>query len=115
MFVGLGLIAAVRQAFERDSWTNAGVDGIEIDEASASIVISVMRELDLPEGIENVERGAIVRGHPISTKDAIVRNRHLRSVRFDRIKRQVVTLCIADGQGYRLGFESDDLTRIRGR
>ena len=78
-------------------------------------MISVMGELGLPEHVVNVEGTAIARRHRISAIDAIFTTRHLRSMRFYGIKRGVGTLCIGGGQGYRLGFGSDDLTDIRRR
>jgi Thiolase, N-terminal domain/Thiolase, C-terminal domain len=56
---GLGPIPAVRQALDRAGWKLGDVDRVEINEAFAAIAIVVMRKLGLPEGIVNVEGGAI--------------------------------------------------------
>ncbi len=64
-FFGLGPVPAVRQALERAGWKIGDVERFEINEAFAAIVLAVMKELDLPEDVVNVEGGAIAHGHPI--------------------------------------------------
>jgi acetyl-CoA C-acetyltransferase len=102
---GLGPIPAVRQALERAGWKIGDVERVEINEAFAAIVIAVVRELGLPEGIVNVEGGAIAHGHPIGATGAILTTRLIHSMRRDGLKRGVVTLCIGGGQGIALAIE----------
>ncbi len=102
---GLGPIPAVRQALERAGWKISDVERVEINEAFAAIVIAVVRELGLPEGIVNVEGGAIAHGHPIGATGAILTTRLIHSMRRDGLKRGVVTLCIGGGQGIALAIE----------
>jgi len=102
---GLGPIPAVRQALERAGWKIGDVERVEINEAFAAIVIAVVRELGLPEGIVNVEGGAIAHGHPIGATGAILTTRMIHSMRRDGLKRGVVTLCIGGGQGIALAIE----------
>jgi acetyl-CoA C-acetyltransferase len=102
---GLGPIPAVRQALERAGWKIGDVERVEINEAFAAIVIAVVRELGLPEGIVNAEGGAIAHGHPIGATGAILTTRLIHSMRRDGLKRGVVTLCIGGGQGIALAIE----------
>jgi acetyl-CoA C-acetyltransferase len=102
---GLGPIPAVRQALERAGWKIGDVERIEINEAFAAIAIAVVCELGLPEGIVNVEGGAIAHGHPIGATGAILTTRLIHSMRRDGLKRGVVTLCIGGGQGIALAIE----------
>jgi acetyl-CoA C-acetyltransferase len=102
---GLGPVPAVRQALERAGWRIGDLERIEVNEAFAAIVIALIQELGLPEDIVNVEGGAIAHGHPIGATGAILVTRLLHSMRRDRIRRGMVTLCIGGGQGIALALE----------
>ncbi|HEU4806472.1 MAG TPA: acetyl-CoA C-acyltransferase, partial [Nitrobacter sp.] len=104
-YFGLGPVPAVRQALARAGWNIKDIDRIEINEAFAAIAIACMRELGLPEGIVNVEGGAIAHGHPIGASGAVLTTRLLHSMKRDGIVRGIVTLCIGGGQGIALALE----------
>ncbi len=103
---GLGPVPAVRQVLERAGWKIGDVQRIEINEAFAAIAIAVAKDLGLSEDIVNVEGGAIAHGHPIGATGAVLTTRILHSMRRDRIKRGIVTLCIGGGQGIALALET---------
>jgi acetyl-CoA C-acetyltransferase len=103
---GLGPIPAVRQALARAGWKLSDVERFEINEAFAAIVLAVMGELGLPADIVNVEGGAVAHGHPIGATGAVLTTRLIHSLRRDRLKRGVVTLCIGGGQGIALALET---------
>jgi acetyl-CoA C-acetyltransferase len=103
---GLGPVPAVRIALDRAGWSVGDLERIEVNEAFAAIAIALIQELGLPEDIVNVEGGAIAHGHPIGATGAILVTRLLHSMRRDRIRRGMVTLCIGGGQGIALVFES---------
>jgi len=69
---GLGPIPAVKQALQRAGWDIGSVQRVEINEAFAAIAIVVAHELGFPEGIVNVEGGAVAHGHPIGATGAIL-------------------------------------------
>jgi acetyl-CoA C-acetyltransferase len=102
---GLGPIPAVRQALERAGWKPADVERIEINEAFAAIAIAVTHGLGLPQDIVNVEGGAIAHGHPLGATGAVLATRLIHSMRRDRLRRGIVTLCIGGGQGIALAIE----------
>ena len=102
---GLGNVPAVRQALERAKWKISDIERIEINEAFAAIVITVIRELALDEEIVNVEGGAIAHGHPLGATGAILTTRLIYSMKRDNLKRGIVTLCIGGGQGIALALE----------
>lgn len=102
---GLGPAPAVRQALARAGWEEGEVDRYEINEAFAAITLALIRDLGLPEDIVNVEGGAIAHGHPIGATGAVLTTRLLHSLRRDRLKRGIVTLCIGGGQGIALALE----------
>jgi acetyl-CoA C-acetyltransferase len=103
---GLGPVPAVRTALDRAGWRIDDIERIEVNEAFAAIVIALIQELGFPDEIVNVEGGAIAHGHPIGATGAILVTRLLHSMRRDRIRRGMVTLCIGGGQGIALAFES---------
>jgi acetyl-CoA C-acetyltransferase len=103
---GLGPVPAVRKALERAGWKLTDVERIEINEAFAAVPLAVAKELGLPEDIVNVEGGAIAHGHPIGATGAVLTTRLLHSMRRDRLRRGIVTLCIGGGQGIALALEA---------
>jgi acetyl-CoA C-acetyltransferase len=105
-FFGVGPVPAVRQALDRAGWKVADVERIEINEAFAAIALACLRELGLAEDVVNVEGGSIAHGHPIGATGAILATRLMHSMRRDRLKRGVVTLCIGGGQGIALALEA---------
>lgn len=102
---GLGPVPAVRQALDRAGWKTSDIQGIEINEAFAAIVIAVTKDLGLSSDIVNVEGGAIAHGHPIGATGAVLTTRLLHSMQRDGISKGVVTLCIGGGQGIALALE----------
>jgi acetyl-CoA C-acetyltransferase len=103
---GLGPIPAVKQALVRAGWNIDSVERVEINEAFAAIPIVVARELGLPEGIVNVEGGAVAHGHPIGATGAVLTTRLVHSMHRDNLTRGIVTLCIGGGQGIALAIET---------
>jgi acetyl-CoA C-acetyltransferase len=66
----------------------------------------VARELGLPEGVVNVEGGAVAHGHPIGATGAVLTTKLIHSMRRDGLTRGVVTLCMGGGQGIALAIET---------
>jgi acetyl-CoA C-acetyltransferase len=102
---GIAPVPTVLQVLERARWKLDDLERIEINEAFAAVAVACTRELGLAEDIVNVEGGAIAHGHPIGATGAILTTRLLHSMRRDRLKRGVVTLCIGGGQGVALALE----------
>ena len=102
---GLGPVPAVRLALKRAGWKTADVQRIEINEAFAAIALACTRDLELQEGIVNVEGGSIAHGHAIGATGAVLTTRLIHSMRRDGLKRGIVTLCIGGGQGIALALE----------
>jgi len=101
---GIGPVPAVRQALERARWSLGDIERVEINEAFAAVPLAVLRELGLPEGIVNVDGGAIAHGHPIGATGAVLTTRLLHGMRREGIRRGIVTLCIGGGQGIALAL-----------
>lgn len=107
-YFGLGPVPAVGQALARAGWKTGDVERFEINEAFAAVALALIRELDLPEDIVNVEGGAIAHGHPIGATGAVLTVRLLHAMQRERLGRAVVTLCIGGGQGVALALERLD-------
>lgn len=107
-YFGLGPVPAVRQALARAGWKIGDVERFEINEAFAAVALALIRELDLPEDIVNVEGGAIAHGHPIGATGTVLTVRLLHAMQRERLGRAVVTLCIGGGQGVALALERLD-------
>jgi acetyl-CoA C-acetyltransferase len=102
---GIGPVPAVRQALERAHWQLGDIDRLEINEAFAAVPLAILRELQLPDDIVNIDGGAIALGHPIGATGAVLTTRLLHSMRRAGLRRGIVTLCIGGGQGIALALE----------
>jgi acetyl-CoA C-acetyltransferase len=61
---------AIRDACRRAGLAVADLDLVEINEAFAAVALRATRELELDEGIVNVNGGAVALGHPIGASGA---------------------------------------------
>ncbi len=98
-FMGLGAVPATKKALTLAGLTLRDIDLIELNEAFASQVIGVVRELGLDREKMNPHGGGISLGHPIGCTGAriIVTLIH-EMIRKDR-QFGLATLCIGGGQG----------------
>jgi 3-oxoadipyl-CoA thiolase len=99
--MGLGPIPATRKLLERTELTISQIDIVELNEAFASQVLAVLRELGLPEDAEHVNPngGAIALGHPLGMSGA--RLILTASLELDHrgASTALVTMCVGVGQG----------------
>ena len=65
--MGIGPVPSTQRALQRAGLTLADMDLIELNEAFAAQVLAVLREWDLPDGVErvNVNGSGISLGHPV--------------------------------------------------
>jgi 3-oxoadipyl-CoA thiolase len=102
--MGLGPIPAVRKALAAARLTLADISLIELNEAFAAQSLAVIRELDLPREITNVNGGAIALGHPLGCSGARILTTLLhemarRAPTAPRPFYGLATLCVGVGQG----------------
>ena len=76
----------------------------ELNEAFATQVLAVLREVPLPLEHLNPNGGAIALGHPIGCTGARIVTTLLHEMRRRDVKNGVATLCISGGQGIALAF-----------
>ena len=98
--MGVGPVAATKNAMEKCGLTVADMDLIEANEAFAAQSIAVARELNFDMDKVNVNGGAISLGHPVGCSGAriIVTLIH-EMMKRDDAKRGLATLCIGGGMG----------------
>ncbi|MDX2004207.1 MAG: acetyl-CoA C-acyltransferase [Meiothermus sp.] len=108
--MGLGPVEATRKALRRTGVAQDQLDLVELNEAFAAQAIAVLRELEIPEAITNVNGGAIALGHPLGSSGAriataLIHELHRRTDRGERARYGLTTLCVGVGQGEATVFE----------
>ena len=83
------------------------IDLIELNEAFAVQVLAVLREWDLPDGLErvNVNGSGISLGHPVGATGARILATLLRELERREARYGLETMCIGGGQGMAAVFE----------
>jgi acetyl-CoA acyltransferase len=106
--MGMGPVSAVTRLIERHKLKLAAFDVIELNEAFASQVLAVTRELGIEAGDENFNPngGAIALGHPLGASGARIAGTAALELRCRGARRALVTLCVGVGQGVALAIEA---------
>ena len=106
--MGIGPVPATAKAMARTGLSLAQMDLIELNEAFAAQALAVLREWDLPDGLQrvNVNGSGISLGHPIGATGGrilatLLRELHRRDGRYG-----LETMCIGGGQGLAAIFEN---------
>jgi acetyl-CoA C-acetyltransferase len=106
--MGIGPVPSTKRALERAGLTLADMDLIELNEAFASQALAVLREWDLPDGLErvNVHGSGISLGHPIGATGGRIMTTLLRELARRGGRYGLETMCIGGGQGMAAVFEN---------
>ena len=106
--MGIGPVPASRRALERAGLTMADMGLIELNEAFAAQALAVLREWDLPDGLErvNVHGSGISLGHPIGAPGGRIMTTLLRELARRGARYGLETMCIGGGQGMAAVFEN---------
>ena len=104
--MGIGPVAAVPKALERAGLAVADLDRIELNEAFASQVVAVVRELGLPEDRLNVNGGALALGHPLGASGGRLVAMLLRELARSGGRYGLATLCVGGGMGAAMVLEA---------
>lgn len=103
--MGIGPVPAVTKALERAGLKLNDMDLIEVNEAFASQILAVERELKWDRSKLNVHGGAIALGHPVGATGAKILTTLIHALK-DRDKNLgLVSLCIGGGQGVAMVIE----------
>jgi acetyl-CoA acyltransferase len=106
--MGVGPVEAVPKALARAGLALDQIDRIELNEAFASQVLAVMRELALPEERTNVNGGAIAIGHPLGATGVRLTGTLLRELARSGGRYGLATLCVGGGMGAAMVLERVD-------
>jgi 3-oxoadipyl-CoA thiolase len=102
--MGLGPVPAARKAVTRAGIHLGQLQLVEINEAFAVQTLAVMREIDLPDAVVNVNGGAIALGHPLGCSGArilttLLHEMRRRAASDPGIRYGMASLCVGVGQG----------------
>jgi acetyl-CoA acyltransferase len=97
--MGVGPIKAVPKALKRAGLTMNDVKLVEFNEAFAAQVVAVVRDLEMPEEIVNVNGGAIALGHPLGATGAKLTTQLVHELGKRGGGVGLVTMCIGGGMG----------------
>ncbi|MCW3024835.1 MAG: Acetyl-CoA acetyltransferase [Solirubrobacterales bacterium] len=106
--MGIGPVPSTARALERAALSLADMDLIELNEAFAAQALAVLREWDLPDGLErvNVHGSGISLGHPVGATGGRILTTLLRELRRRGGRYGLETMCIGGGQGMSAIFEN---------
>ena len=106
--MGIGPVPATEKALDRAGLKMDEIDLIELNEAFAAQVLAVLREWQLPDGLErlNVHGSGISLGHPIGATGGRILCTLLRELRRRGARYGLETMCIGGGQGMSAIFEN---------
>ncbi|HYM44661.1 MAG TPA: acetyl-CoA C-acetyltransferase [Solirubrobacteraceae bacterium] len=106
--MGIGPVPSTQRALERAGLSMEDMDLIELNEAFAAQALAVLREWDLPDGLErvNVHGSGISLGHPIGATGGRIMTTLLRELRRRGARYGLETMCIGGGQGMAAIFEN---------
>jgi acetyl-CoA C-acetyltransferase len=106
--MGIGPVPSTKKALERAGLSMADMDLIELNEAFAAQALAVLREWDLPDGLErvNVHGSGISLGHPIGATGGRIMTTLLRELARRGGRYGLETMCIGGGQGMAAVFEN---------
>jgi acetyl-CoA C-acetyltransferase len=106
--MGIGPVPSTARALERAGLSLAEMDLIELNEAFAAQALAVLREWQLPDGLErvNVHGSGISLGHPVGATGGRILTTLLRELRRRGGRYGLETMCIGGGQGMSAIFEN---------
>jgi len=104
--MGIGPVPATHKALSRAGLKLAEIDCIEINEAFAVQVLSVLKLLGIDEEKANTRGGAVALGHPLGASGARIATTLLYRMRDSGARYGLATLCVGQGQGVATIFEN---------
>ncbi|WP_050872753.1 acetyl-CoA C-acetyltransferase [Comamonas testosteroni] len=90
---------AACKALARARMQASDIDLWELNEAFATVVLTMMEELDIPHERMNVNGGAIAMGHPLGATGAMILGTVLDELERTGKRTALISLCVAAGMG----------------
>jgi len=100
-----GPAPAARKALARAGMAASSIDLWELNEAFASVVLTLMEELGIAHERINVNGGAIAMGHPLGATGAMILGTVLDELERTGRQTALVSLCVAAGMGSAMVIE----------
>jgi acetyl-CoA acyltransferase len=104
--MGIGPVPAVHKALKRADLALEQIECIELNEAFAVQVLTVLKLLSIDEKRVNTRGGAIAIGHPLGASGARIATTLLYRMRDQGAKLGLATMCVGLGQGVATVFEN---------
>ena len=104
--MGIGPVPAIHKALRRAGLKLDDIGAMEINEAFAVQVLSVLKLLGIDESKVNTRGGAVAIGHPLGASGARIATTLLYRMRDDGIRYGLASMCIGQGQGAATIFEN---------
>lgn len=104
--MGIGPVPAIHKALKRAGLKLADVECLELNEAFAVQVLSVLKLLGIDEQKVNTRGGAIAIGHPLGASGARIATTLLHRMRDEGAKLGIASMCVGQGQGVATIFEA---------
>ena len=96
---------AARKALARARMQASDIDLWELNEAFATVVLTMMEELNIPHERMNVNGGAIAMGHPLGATGAMIIGTVLDELERTGKRTALISLCVAAGMGSAMVIE----------
>ncbi len=96
---GIGPVPAIRKALHLAGLQLDKIDLVELNEAFASQVLAVLRELPIHAERLNVNGGAIALGHPLGCTGAKLTTSLIHEMQRRKARYGMVTMCVGGGMG----------------
>lgn len=106
--MGIGPVPAVHKALARAGLTLDDIGSIEVNEAFAVQVLSVLKLLNLDQTRVNTRGGAIAIGHPLGASGCRIVVTLLHRMAAEGSRYGLATMCVGQGQGVATIFERID-------
>jgi len=105
--MGFGPAPATRKLCSRLGMEARDFDVVELNEAFASQVLAILRDLDIDEAGDQVNPngGAIALGHPLGMSGARLVGTAALQLKRNGLQKALATMCIGVGQGIALALE----------
>jgi acetyl-CoA acyltransferase len=104
--MGIGPVPATHKALERAGLKLDDIDLIEINEAFAAQILTVIKLLKANPEKVNVHGGAIAIGHPLGASGARIATTLIHAMLQRKARLGLATMCIGAGQGIATIFEA---------
>ncbi|WP_172373792.1 thiolase family protein [Sporosarcina jiandibaonis] len=104
--MGIGPVPAIRELLEKTNLTIDQIDLFEINEAFASQVLAVQRELNIDADKLNVNGGAIALGHPVGSTGSRIVITLMHELQKRGGRYGIASLCVGGGQGMAILIEN---------